>query len=101
MSPSPRDSQAWHGFAAGSASGITKCLVGHPFDTIKVRLQTATTARFAGPLDCFTQTMRNEGFKGFYKGVTPPLVGWLAMDSVYDRFPFLFLPVPSFHDTHC
>lgn len=28
------------------------------------------------------QTLRNEGVKGIYKGATPPLVGWMFMDSI-------------------
>lgn len=73
---------AYAGFLAGVLSGITKNVVGHPFDTIKVRLQTAPPGMFAGPLDCLWQTFRREGVRGFYKGFTPPLVGWVAMDSV-------------------
>ena len=52
----------------------------HPFDTIKVRLQ--TNAEFKGPLDCLMQTIRKEGVNGLYKGATPPLVGWMCMDSL-------------------
>lgn len=52
------------------------------FDTIKVRLQTTEKAQFKGPLDCLLQTVRNEGVKGLYKGATPPLVGWMFMDSM-------------------
>lgn len=70
------------GFMAGAFSGMAKCLVGHPFDTIKVRMQTCAPEQFKGPLDCLLQTVRNEGVGAVYKGVTPPLVGWLAMDSV-------------------
>lgn len=70
------------GFLAGAFSGMAKCTVGHPFDTIKVRLQTSTSGQFKGPLDCLMQTVRKEGVGAVYKGVTPPLVGWLAMDSV-------------------
>jgi solute carrier family 25 carnitine/acylcarnitine transporter 20/29 len=33
-------------------------------------------------LDCLLQTARNEGVKGLYKGATPPLIGWMFMDSV-------------------
>jgi solute carrier family 25 carnitine/acylcarnitine transporter 20/29 len=57
-------------------------LVGHPFDTIKVRLQTTDRSRFSGPLQCLGQTLRKEGVTGLYKGATPPLVGWMCMDSV-------------------
>lgn len=70
------------GFVAGVFSGITKNAVGHPFDTIKVRLQTAKSGQFKGPMDCVMQTVRKEGLAGFYKGFTPPLVGWVLMDSV-------------------
>lgn len=59
---------------AGLSSGMSLVLAGHPFDTIKVRLQTqGAQARFAGPLDCLRQTIRHEGVLGLYKGVTPPL----------------------------
>ncbi|KAI8078999.1 uncharacterized protein B0P05DRAFT_470143 [Gilbertella persicaria] len=61
------------------ASGITKLVVGHPFDTVKIRMQTTSKSdgRFNGPLDCFLKTVRNEGIRGVYKGATPPLVGLL------------------------
>ncbi|KAH7149301.1 mitochondrial carrier domain-containing protein [Dactylonectria estremocensis] len=72
----------YKGFVAGVFSGIAKLTVGHPFDTIKVRMQTTDASRFSGPLQCLTQTVRNEGFVGLYKGATPPLVGWMFMDSV-------------------
>jgi hypothetical protein len=52
------------------------------FDTVKVRLQTSKEGHFKGPLDCVLQTVRKEGVAGLYKGATPPLVGWMVMDSV-------------------
>ncbi|KAK9468592.1 mitochondrial carrier domain-containing protein [Lipomyces arxii] len=70
------------GFVAGIFSGVTKLFVGHPFDTIKTRLQTAPSNQFRGPIDCFLQTTRKEGFRALYKGATPPLLGWMVMDSV-------------------
>lgn len=72
----------YKGFVAGVFSGIAKLTVGHPFDTVKVRLQTTDSTRFSGPLQCVTQTVRNEGIRGLYKGATPPLVGWMFMDSI-------------------
>lgn len=90
----------YRGFVAGVFSGIAKlsgrvpsqaaytgkeltAAVGHPFDTVKVRLQTTDKAQFKGPLDCVLQTVRNEGVRGLYKGASPPLVGWMFMDSMY------------------
>ncbi|KAI0151329.1 mitochondrial carrier domain-containing protein [Pestalotiopsis sp. NC0098] len=75
-------SKNYKGFVAGVFSGVAKLSVGHPFDTIKVRLQTTDASRFAGPLQCVAQTLRHEGVRGLYKGASPPLVGWMFMDSI-------------------
>ena len=80
--PAPRAGANYKGFVAGVFSGIAKLSVGHPFDTVKVRLQTTSSAHFRGPLQCVLDTVRKEGFLALYKGATPPLVGWMFMDSV-------------------
>ncbi|KAI9900432.1 hypothetical protein N3K66_004694 [Trichothecium roseum] len=72
----------YKGFIAGVFSGVAKLTVGHPFDTVKVRMQTTDASRFRGPLQCAMQTIKLEGVRGLYKGATPPLVGWMFMDSV-------------------
>ncbi|KAH7325931.1 mitochondrial carrier domain-containing protein [Stachybotrys elegans] len=77
----PKQRRDYKGFVAGIFSGIAKLSVGHPFDTVKVRLQTTDASRFRGPLQCVVQTVRNEGVRGLYKGATPPLIGWMVMDS--------------------
>ncbi|WAQ80697.1 hypothetical protein PtA15_1A35 [Puccinia triticina] len=74
--PDPR------GFIAGLLSGLTKLAVGHPFDTIKLRIQCAPAGVFHGPLDCFLQTIRNEGPRALYKGASPPAAGWAVSDAV-------------------
>ncbi|KAF4124276.1 solute carrier family 25 (mitochondrial carnitine/acylcarnitine transporter), member 20/29 [Geosmithia morbida] len=76
----PSGSHDYKGFVAGVFSGMAKLAVGHPFDTVKVRLQTSD--RFKGAVDCAMQTVRREGVRGLYKGASPPLVGWMVMDSV-------------------
>lgn len=70
------------GFVGGTVSGVTKLLVGHPFDTIKVRMQCSAFGTYAGPLDCFLQLARRESLLGLYKGATPPAFGWALTDSV-------------------
>ena len=78
----PTGAQDYKGFVAGIFSGITKLAVGHPFDTIKVRLQTTERSQFSGPLEAVVRTVRNEGVLALYKGASPPLVGWMFMDSL-------------------
>lgn len=71
------------GVFAGICSGLTKLLIGHPFDSIKVRMQVeGFHGRFRGTFDCLNQTIRKEGFFALYKGAAPPAVGWIFMDSV-------------------
>ena len=56
---------------SGTIAGIAITLVGHPFDTMKVRLQTQPAGKplYKGLLDCFVKTLKNEGVGGLYKGV--------------------------------
>ncbi|KYR00575.1 mitochondrial substrate carrier family protein [Tieghemostelium lacteum] len=69
-------------FIAGSASGVACTLAGHPFDTLKVRLQTeGTKGRFNGLFHCLTTTIKEEGFLGLYKGATPPMIGMSIINS--------------------
>eukprot|EP00873_Tetraselmis_striata_P021648 jgi/Tetstr1/441912/TSEL_030120.t1 len=62
---------------AGTCGGISVTLVGHPFDTIKVRLQTQPSVNplYGGFLDCAKKTVQWEGVPGLYKGVMSPLAG--------------------------
>ncbi|CAH0562419.1 unnamed protein product [Brassicogethes aeneus] len=68
-------------FVCGGFGGICTVIVGHPLDTIKVRLQTMArpapgqSPLYKGTADCFKKTVRAEGFKGLYKGMGAPLVG--------------------------
>ncbi|KAK3497959.1 amino acid transporter [Neurospora hispaniola] len=62
----------------GSAAGIVGKYIEYPFDTVKVRLQSQPDhlpLRYTGPLDCFRQSIRADGFLGLYRGISAPLVG--------------------------
>ncbi|SCU92333.1 LAMI_0E09824g1_1 [Lachancea mirantina] len=65
---------------AGTAGGIAQVLVGQPFDTTKVRLQTSRTPTTASTV--VKDLVKNEGFRGFYKGTLTPLIGVGACVSV-------------------
>jgi len=65
-------------FAAGCAGGAAGVIVGQPFDTVKVRLQTqgvGAAAQYKGMFDCVAKMVRQESPKSLYKGLTPPLIG--------------------------
>lgn len=69
---------------AGTVAGVGITLVGHPFDTLKVRLQTQshTNPIYSGLGDCVRKTYKAEGVGGFYKGVASPLVGQMVFNAV-------------------
>jgi len=60
-------------FISGGFGGICTVIVGHPFDTIKVRLQTSD--KYNGMLDCAKKTIQKEGVRGLYKGMSAPIAG--------------------------
>lgn len=62
-------------FIAGQSSGWGLIVAGHPFDTLKVRLQSeGVHGKFKGPIDCLSTTIRNEGVIGLYKGAFGPFL---------------------------
>jgi hypothetical protein len=56
---------------AGSVGGAVGCVVGHPLDTVKVRMQRYAQSSM---IQCTKLTYAGEGIMGFYKGILPPLV---------------------------
>ncbi|KAM0682539.1 Mitochondrial carrier protein ymc2 [Mitosporidium daphniae] len=64
-------------FAAGWIGGIAQVLVGQPFDTVKVLLQSSSrsSAASGGTMRFTLDTIKKEGFAGLYRGTTVPLFG--------------------------
>ncbi|KAK7207637.1 mitochondrial carrier domain-containing protein [Myxozyma melibiosi] len=69
-------------FASGGVGGICAVLVGHPFDLIKVRLQTAEKGVYSGAFDALKKTVARDGVMGVYRGVSPPLLGVTPMFAI-------------------
>ncbi|CAG9532604.1 unnamed protein product [Cercopithifilaria johnstoni] len=76
-------------FVAGGVGGTFCVAMGHPFDTVKVRLQTmpklvpGTPPLYTGALDCVKQTIVKEGFFALYKGMSAPIIGVTPLFAVY------------------
>lgn len=67
-------------FAAGGFGGVCAVVVGHPFDLVKVRLQTADRGVYSSALDVVRKSIAKDGLKrGLYAGVSAPLVGVTPM----------------------
>lgn len=53
--------QSLRDFAAGGVGGVCAVVVGHPFDLVKVRLQTAEKGVYSGAMDVVRKTIAREG----------------------------------------
>lgn len=73
---------------AGGFGGMCLVFVGHPLDTVKVRLQTQPPSlpgqppMYSGTFDCFRKTLIREGITGLYRGMAAPIIGVTPMFAV-------------------
>ncbi|KAI8897099.1 putative mitochondrial ornithine carrier protein AmcA/Ort1 [Globomyces pollinis-pini] len=63
----------------GSVSGFTGKIVEYPFDTVKVHLQTHEKQTIP---QCIRNILKTEGVRGFFTGISAPLVGSMAENAV-------------------
>ena len=70
---------------AGGCGGACLCLIGAPFDVVKVRQQTVPGI---GAYQASCSILSNEGLRGFWRGVKPPLAAsvpqFAIVFAVYD-----------------
>ena len=81
--------QPYANLLAGGVGGLAGLVVGHPLDTVKVRLQTmqaggGTSLPYASARDCFLKIVRHEGVCGLFRGMSV-----LALTSI-PRFALMF-----------
>ncbi|KAL8460470.1 hypothetical protein ACS0TY_032131 [Phlomoides rotata] len=71
-------------YVAGMLAGVSMVIVGHPFDTVKVKLQKHNTEangiKYKNGLHCTKRILKTEGVKGLYRGATSSFVG-VAFES--------------------
>jgi solute carrier family 25 (mitochondrial carnitine/acylcarnitine transporter), member 20/29 len=92
-----REVTFWHDFVAGGLAGSASVIVGHPFDTIKVRMQTSMKASILTELASFTS---------LFRGITAPLSAATAINAIvfssYGAASRLYDSIrgPSYSDSH-
>lgn len=67
---------------AGTFGGICGIVAGHPFDTIKVRMQTKHSTASLGVFGTIKKTLRVEGPLGFFKGLPAPIATAAPINAV-------------------
>jgi len=71
----------WCDFLAGWVGGSAGLLVGHPFDTLKVRQQAGL--QDASLVKVTANTIKHEGVKGLFKGMYYPIIAAGALNSLF------------------
>ncbi|KAF3348797.1 putative MFS-type transporter [Verticillium dahliae VDG2] len=72
-----KDIPSWKVALYGGLAGEALWLGSYPFDVVKSKMQTdgfGPAQRYATMRDCFAQTYRAEGLRGFWKGIAPTLL---------------------------
>ncbi|KAI8887858.1 mitochondrial carrier, partial [Backusella circina FSU 941] len=64
---------------AASSAAVVGVISGYPFDSIKTRLQ---TQHYDSINACIKQTYKEEGIRGFFRGVVPPLITVSIIKSI-------------------
>jgi solute carrier family 25 carnitine/acylcarnitine transporter 20/29 len=54
---------SFRSLAAGGVGGVCAVIVGHPFDLVKVRMQTAEKGVYTGAIDVVKKTVAREGMR--------------------------------------
>jgi solute carrier family 25 carnitine/acylcarnitine transporter 20/29 len=76
----PKALSGLRSLAAGGFGGVCAVVVGHPFDLVKVRLQTAESGVYKSAVDVVKKSVAKDGLaRGLYAGVSAPLVGVTPM----------------------
>jgi solute carrier family 25 carnitine/acylcarnitine transporter 20/29 len=68
---------SWKIAGYGGLAGEALWLSSYPFDVIKSKMQSdgfGADRRYASMRDCFAQTFKAEGLRGFWKGIAPTLL---------------------------
>ncbi|KAI9797974.1 MAG: hypothetical protein M1833_005030 [Piccolia ochrophora] len=71
------DVPAWKIAAYGGLAGEALWISSYPFDVVKSKMQSdgfGEKSRYKSMRDCFAQTWRAEGARGFWKGIGPTLL---------------------------
>lgn len=71
-------------YVAGLLAGVATVVIGHPFDTVKVKLQKHNTEahgmKYKNGLHCTARIVKSEGVRGLYRGATSSFLG-MAFES--------------------
>ena len=80
----------WTAALAGASGGLVSTVVMYPSDTVKTRLivqhACPKVAHYNGITDAMITIYKDEGLRGFYRGVSTSLLGKYRLQSIFFLF---------------
>jgi solute carrier family 25 carnitine/acylcarnitine transporter 20/29 len=70
------------GFVCGVVFGIASPVCGHPFDSLKSKMQAQPSYTSGSSFATLRTVVRQEGFLALWRGLTPPLLGSMIFRSL-------------------
>lgn len=82
------------GLGVGVLYGVTNVCIGHPFDTLKTKMQAQVGFEKTNMFQTLAKTLRTQGIIGLYRGCIPPLWGsgiyrstqFAVFEAMYTKF---------------
>jgi solute carrier family 25 (mitochondrial carnitine/acylcarnitine transporter), member 20/29 len=75
-----------HLLLAGGLSGCISWLLTYPIDVVKTRFQADTSYKTV--YECYINTVKSQGYIGFWRGITPTLFRFLNFEIYFTIFKF-------------
>ena len=69
-------------FLAGSLAGVTAGSLTYPLDRARAVMAVTNVGEYKNLLDVFKRTIRDEGYRAFYKGFAPTILGVIPYAGV-------------------
>ena len=79
--PKPAKYDIFHQLINGAVGGSLNAIAGHPFDTIRVRMQCVNSS-YNSSRECLRMTIKNEGYGALFNGIYPSILSMVAETSI-------------------
>ena len=67
---------------SSALAGVARAVIGHPFDTLKIKLQTRPDL-YRSSQTALQSVLKSDGIAGLFKGIKAPIVGNAATSTVH------------------
>ncbi|KAL3155458.1 hypothetical protein ABBQ38_011014 [Trebouxia sp. C0009 RCD-2024] len=72
----------WERMACGGLAGASAQAIIYPMELVRTRLAVSSQGQYKGMADCIRNVLKYEGFRAFYRGLTPSLLGIIPFAGV-------------------